>query len=317
MAKSASGLAPIVLFVYARPDHTRQTLEALARNRLADQSSLYIYSDAPRNERAQEPVNEVRRLIRERQWCGRVEIIEAQENRGLANSIRGGVTEVVNAHGRVIVMEDDLVTSPGFLAYMNAALDVYADVPAVRHIAGYFPATPYAKWLPSTFFIRYMQCWGWATWQDSWARAEWDIDALIARIHANDATRSAFNLGDCNGYSDQLLRNQSGELKTWAIYWAASIFLQGGLCLNPRYSLVKNIGVDGTGENFTQDFSDSIRVNLAEQIPVKRHRVKRSIMGEFSLQQALRWGSQTGFNQQCRCNLGMMKHRLWKKLKWA
>ncbi|MBK1857046.1 glycosyltransferase family 2 protein [Cerasicoccus arenae] len=310
----SSQLAPVVLFVYARPDHTRQTLEALAKNRLADQTQLYVYSDASKNESTASAVAQVRQLIRSQQWCGQVEIIEAGINLGLAESIKRGVSEVVNRHGRVIVLEDDLVTSPGFLEYMNTALFAYESTPAVRHINAYCHATPYESLLPETFFTRYMQCWGWGTWEDSWERARWDVDKLIADINASEKMHKQFNLGGCNGFSNQLLENQCCRIKTWAIFWAASIFLQDGLCLSPRRSLVRNIGVDGTGENFTQDVSSSMAINLTDSICVRKRKAKISRLGEFSLQQSLRWGSTSTWANHLKGNLGRWKHRLWKKM---
>jgi len=38
-----NNLSPIVLFVYNRPWHTRQTVEALQKNELAEESELFIF----------------------------------------------------------------------------------------------------------------------------------------------------------------------------------------------------------------------------------------------------------------------------------
>src|SRR5512145_1677823 len=98
-------LSPIALIVYNRPDHTRRTLEALTANELADQSTLYVFSDGPKYAILEEDtakVAEVRRVLGERQWCKEVIVVESDYNKGLANSIVSGVTKVVNQHGRVI-----------------------------------------------------------------------------------------------------------------------------------------------------------------------------------------------------------------------
>ena len=136
-------LAPIVLFVYDRPWHTHQTLEALKSNLLAENSLLIIYSDGPKEEATDEQlsnIKEVRKLIREKKWCGQVEIIESDCNKGLAASIINGVTKVVNEFGEIIVLEDDLVTSKGFLKYMNDCLELYASEETVGciHAWNYF-----------------------------------------------------------------------------------------------------------------------------------------------------------------------------------
>ena len=62
----------------------------------------------------------------------RVHIIEREKNYGLARSIIDGVTTQVNAYGRTIVLEDDLVTAPYFLQFMNSALEMYKDEPPDR-----------------------------------------------------------------------------------------------------------------------------------------------------------------------------------------
>jgi GT2 family glycosyltransferase len=154
-----SEFAPIALFVYNRPVHTRRTLEALARNPEANRSHLYIFSDGPKADASQadlEAIEEVRRIIRERDWCGEVSIAEADRNYGLAQSIRGGVTKVVNQWGRIIVLEDDIETSPGFLDYMNRALEVYNKDAQVMHIGAYVPRSGCPLPLPSTFFTPFM-----------------------------------------------------------------------------------------------------------------------------------------------------------------
>ena len=158
--------APILLFVYNRPAHTRQALEALSRNTLAAASDLFIYSDAARSEADCAAVEEVRHIVREAKGFRQVHVTEREQNWGLARNIIDGVTTMVNRYGRVIVLEDDLVVAPHFLRFMNDALDIYADVPQVGHIqACDFTNDPS---LPDTFLIKWTGSWGWATWKRAW-----------------------------------------------------------------------------------------------------------------------------------------------------
>jgi GT2 family glycosyltransferase len=142
-------LAPIALFTYNRPAHTRRTLETLAANPLARDSQLVAFSDGPRTG-DEGKVAEVRAVLRERAWCGEVRIAESPVNRGLAASIISGVTELLREHDRLIVLEDDLALSPGFLAYMNAGLERYAGDERVMSVAGYLP--PLKGELPPAVF---------------------------------------------------------------------------------------------------------------------------------------------------------------------
>ena len=185
-------LAPIVLFVYNRPWHTKQTIEALQKNELAKDSELFIYSDAPKNKEAEKQVKEVRDYIKTISGFKKVTIIEREKNYGLAKNIIEGVTEIVNKYGKVIVLEDDLITSPYFLRFMNEALNFYENEEKVWHISGWnYPID--TNGLGDAFLWRLMNCWGWATWANRWKYYEKDVDKLIASFTKRDIKR--FNLG--------------------------------------------------------------------------------------------------------------------------
>src|SRR5476651_318519 len=133
-------LAPIVLFVYNRPHHTEQALNALKLNGLASESTLYIFADGPKKGAPAETLADIkktREVIRGKKWCKDVFIIEAEANKGLAASIINGVTDVVNKHEKVIVLEDDIITSKYFLQYMNDALSVYEDEQKVISVGAF------------------------------------------------------------------------------------------------------------------------------------------------------------------------------------
>jgi GT2 family glycosyltransferase len=163
---NTASYAPIALFVYNRPDHARQTIEALKENELSAESDLIIFADGPKNSGAQAKVNEVRKLIKNVIGFRSLTIHESPNNKGLANSIIDGATKVCEEYGRVIVLEDDLVTSPWFLKYMNDALNTYEQDERVISVHGY--TYPVDEPLPETFFLRGADCWGWATWKRGW-----------------------------------------------------------------------------------------------------------------------------------------------------
>jgi hypothetical protein len=239
-----NNLAPIVLFVYNRPVHTKKTLQALQKNTLSIDSEIFIYADAAKNDLAQKQVDEVRELISDISGFKKVTVIKQEKNIGLANSIISGVTEIVNKYGKVIVVEDDLVTSRYFLTFMNEALNFYSGNKDVWHISGWnYPIE--AEGLADTFLWRTMNCWGWATWADRWQYFEKNTDELITYFSKEDIKR--FNLDGVENFWSQILANKAGKINTWAIYWAATIFRYDGLCVNPTISYVDNIGLDGSG----------------------------------------------------------------------
>lgn len=236
--------APITLFVYNRPAHTRQTLEALQKNVLAKDSDLIIFSDAPKSESQAAAVREVRRYIHQIAGFKSVTIVERQANFGLARSIIDGVTSVVNERGRIIVLEDDLVTSPYFLSFMNTALETYKDDDKVMHISGYmFPVDNTD--MPETFFLRTASCWGWATWSRAWRHFKKTPKQLLDGY--TEQTIRLFNMDGAYNFWAQIEQNERGLIDTWAVFWYASVFQKGGLCLHPKFSMVSNIGHDDTG----------------------------------------------------------------------
>ena len=258
-------LAPVVLFVYNRPEHTGQTLKALAKNRLAEKSTLYIYSDGPRKG-DEKKVEEVRTLIRQEAWCGDVHIMESATNNGLAASIKNGVSTILKEKGKVIVLEDDLVTSPAFLTYMNRALDFYNERKSVFSISGYcLPA--HKMEIPDDYPYDVFAClrnssWGWATWDDRWQQVDWSV-SHYKTLAENEAVKEAFGrMGD--DVFSMLHDMNSGKLDIWSIQFTLAHFVNHAISIVPVKSYVDNIGMDGTGENCR--VSDGLRnLNLNEK----------------------------------------------------
>jgi hypothetical protein len=237
-------LAPIALFVYNRPEHTRRTLSYLQKNLLADESRLYIFSDAAKTDADKAKVEEVRSIAKEAGGFKSVKIINRKENLGLANSIISGVTQLVNEYGKVIVFEDDLLSSPHTLQYFNEALSRYTKEEKVMHIGAYMYNLA-DKTLPETFFYRAATSWGWATWARAWQHFEPDVDQLIAQF--DTAKILKFSIEGKMNFWKQIEQFKAGKNNSWAIRWYASIFLRDGLTLNPSTSLIQNIGHDGSG----------------------------------------------------------------------
>jgi len=236
-------LAPIVLFVYNRLNHTRQTLEALRKNDLASKSELIIYSDSAKNKNDLKKVAKVRGYIKNIDGFKKIIIRKTKENIGLANSIINGVTKVVNEYGKIIVLEDDLVTSRFFLRFMNEALEAYKDEPRVASIHGYiYPI----KNLPETFFIKGADCWGWATWNNKWSIFESDAKKLLENVKKKNVERE-INFNDSYNYTKMLKDQIKGKNDSWAIRWYVSAFLKNMMTLYPGQSYVQNIGFDNEG----------------------------------------------------------------------
>jgi len=256
-------LAPIALFVYNRPEHIRRTLNYLQKNVLADESRLFIFSDAAKTEADKAKVDEVRDLIKDVSGFKSVKIITQKQNKGLADSIIGGVTQLIKEYGKVIVFEDDLLSSPFTLQYFNEALARYADEEKVMHIGAYMYKLSDRN-LPQTFFFRAATSWGWATWARAWKNFEPDVDVLLNQFDKKKTDR--FSIEGTMNFWKQLEGYKAGKNNSWAIRWYASIFLKGGLTLNPSKSLVQNIGNDGSGTHSNKE--DMYHVQILQK-PVK------------------------------------------------
>ncbi len=208
-----SDLAPIVLFIYNRPEHTRRTLAALAANPLAIESDLVIYADGPKKPEHLNSVESTRAVVRKATGFRSVSLVERDENFGLARSIILGVTEACNTSGRVIVLEDDLVVAPAFLSYMNWALDRYENEEKVMQIAGYMFPVDQPQELPPAFFLKLSSTWGWATWRRAWAAFEGDSEVLLGKMQAVDSYE--FDVKGSHPYSATLVSHHLGQLDVW------------------------------------------------------------------------------------------------------
>jgi hypothetical protein len=237
-------LAPIALFVYNRLDHTLQTIASLQKNILAEKSDLYVFSDGAKSEEGEKKVKVVREYIKNISGFKSLSIIERSSNFGLANSIISGVTQLSNEFGKVIVVEDDLVTSPYFLKYMNDGLEIYEKNEEVISIHGYI--YPVRQKLPETFFLRGADCWGWATWKRGWDLFEPNGRKLLEELESK-GLENEFNFNGNFDYIKMLKSQINGLNNSWAIRWYASAFLKNKLTLYPGKSFVLNIGNDESG----------------------------------------------------------------------
>jgi hypothetical protein len=278
-------IAPIILFAYNRPEHTRKTLRSLQANYLADQSALYIYVDGAKQDATEEhksKVKKVKEVIREEKWCKDVFIIESDVNKGLALSVMKGVTEIVNRYGSVIVLEDDLVSDKWFLKFMNESLHIYEPEKQVACISGYI--YPVKEILPETFFLKGADCWGWATWKRGWEILERDGSKLLKELEEKQLT-SDFDFNDSYPYVQMLKDQISGKNNSWAILWYASAYLKNKYCLYPGYSLIQNIGIDGSGihSGTTTKFDVKLlnKEVKVEKIEIKEEQRNREIVSEY------------------------------------
>lgn len=247
MYKIDEELSPIVLFAYNRLDKLINTIEKLKANKLADRSDLFVFSDGSKNDMDFESVNSVRHYLKSISGFKTVKIIYRKSNIGLASNVIDGVSEIVDKYGKIIVLEDDILTSEDFLLYMNKALKKYSDDTRVMAVSGY--VSPFNnRELPDCYFMQYFDCWGWATWKDRWEKYQKNPKELVAKTNLKEIRKINF-YGSAPDMWNQVLDNYRGRNNTWAIFFHIMVCKYDGFVLFPKYSLCKNIGLDGTGTN--------------------------------------------------------------------
>lgn len=294
---------------------------ALRESLLSEKTRLYIFCDGHR-EGQQQNAEAVRKVVNAFSWPGEKTIIERSENLGLAESIKRGISQVLTEHERVIVLEDDVVVSRGFLEYMNAGLSLYSNEASVTAICGFIPEAPLNWILSETFFLRHFECWGWATWRRVWSGIDWDAQSLWNRLSESRAEIHLFDFDHHSDYVNHLKANIDGRMQTWAILFQASAFLMGGHSLFPRRSLVRNIGCDSSGVHCTSGESEFYSVTLVNAISVTKRKPVESKAGRYYFKRFHEFGKESLLKQaiqtarrcvrsalrQCLSCMGFKKH---------
>jgi len=243
---------PIVFFAYNRPRHTEQVLQALKLNEFADKSNLFIYVDGPKPSASVEEIKkieQVRLIVQQEKWCKNVELHISTENSGCRNSIIRGITEVLQRFEEVIILEDDILTSPFFLRYMNTTLEYYKNKRSVFSISGYnLPENHLiipGDYEYDVYVSPRLLNWGWGIWRDRWEQVVWDKD-FIPEFSTRLNQVEAFNRGG-EDLTNMLLEEFDGKTDAWDIQLAYTHFSLHMVSIVPTHSYTQNIGLDGSG----------------------------------------------------------------------
>ncbi len=233
-----------ILFTYNRPLHTRKTLKALEENTICP-DELWVFQDGPKEDK-DENWFEVNKIVKSINWCNCRAII-GEKNQGLGKSIVNGINKAFEEADAVIVLEDDCVSHPLFLEFMNEALEKYANQERVFQINGNAYPIKLKKDGYDAFFTPRVDCWGWGTWKEKWKYMSLDY-TILKRIKNNEHSNYLLeNYGrDLEGYMINTLYSKSNS---WACFWGMTVFEHDGLCLSVYESLIENVGFDSSGTN--------------------------------------------------------------------
>ena len=236
-------IAPIILFTYRRLDTLKKCVAALQKNILANDTDLHIFSDAASDNDDASAVEKVRDFIKTIQGFKSIHIYLSEKNKGLATSIINGVTKIIKQYDKVIVVEDDLITTPNFLLFMNSSLERYYQNSDVFSVSGYsFNLGNHKNWKADGYFLNRGWSWGWATWKNRWDKIDWQIKDY-KEFTANKKYKKEFAKGGSD-LNNMLKKQMTGKLDSWAIRWFYNQYKLKGLTYYPLLSKVFNNGFD-------------------------------------------------------------------------
>lgn len=243
--------APIGITVYNRHNHLYDLLTSLSQDPFAVETPVYVISDAPANDKDFEDVVLVRKLKYEfSNSFKELNFIENRINIGFNRSYQKLITEVFKKYDRIIFFEDDNLTSPHFLRYMNEMFLKYETNNEIRFICGYnYPIELPTDYHYDIYFAQKVSAWGYGFWKNKYLNVHalnkkdmlGDLDTL--KILKNNSPKTYYTLmNDLLG--EKILNDARIEYLLTKNNWA-SIF--------PVKPLVKNTGHDGSGLNCGED----------------------------------------------------------------
>ncbi|MCK2156181.1 sugar transferase [Exiguobacterium sp. 17-1] len=243
--------SPVAIFVYDRLEHTKQTISALSCNLYSEETDVYIFSDNGKDATSNSNVKSVREYLdylRESNNFKSLTILESEKNYGLANSIIKGVSKIIREHPseKVIILEDDLITSNFFLKFMNESLNYYEKNNSIWSISGYSPPIKIPENYRNDIYLSYRSSsWGWGTWKDRWNSADWQIKDYDNFIEDKKSVQR-FNRGGMD-LAGMLKMQMNNKIDSWAIRWCYTQYRQNKMTIYPVKTLIENIGLDGSG----------------------------------------------------------------------
>jgi len=288
-------LAPICIFTYNRLSTLQNTIDALSHNYLIDDSVIYIFSDGSKNNEDSAKVEAVRSYLKKKIPFKNYELIFREKNIGLSKSIITGVTDIINKHERVIVIEDDIFTSKNFLLFLNKSLAYYKNDNNIYSVSVFsFPMKPLITYKYDTFLSLRPFPWGWGTWKDQWAEINWDIESVFEKFSFNKRAKNDF----CKGGQDlfAMLNNHvKGKIDSWDTVWAFNQYLQQKFSVFPTISKTINYGFNADSThtkgfnifNTKLDLSNNQNFNFCASTNIDDE-ILKSFKNKFSYQKKIR-----------------------------
>ena len=161
---------------------------------------------------------------------------------------------------------------------MNYFLEKFKRNNKVASIEGFMYPAKFQDNIPNYFYLKGTGCWGWATWKRSWKDYENSAEKLLNKFNDKKKLIYDFNYYDTYPYYRMLKKQVYSKKKSWAIKWYASNYHKNKYTIYFKNTLVKNIGLDGSGENCIIDY----QINQ-KKFSNQKHKIKLNIKLEENI----------------------------------
>jgi hypothetical protein len=239
---------PVVILFFNRPQYLRLLLLRLAE---VKPKKLYFVCDGPRLDRVgeREKVDECRLLCEDIPWDCQIQKKYAETNLGCRERIISGLDWVFSQEERAVILEDDCIPIVDFFAFAEEMLEVYKDDTRILSVSG-------TNWCPSKSwdeysitFSRYAVISGWATWRRAWEKLDRNLEHLQF-AEEKHILRAHLRSWRAEWYWLYIIKKKK---TSWGYRWELTSFINNGLHVIPRVSLVDNVGMSGSDSTHTTD----------------------------------------------------------------
>lgn len=235
--------APVLLSVYNRTDHFKKCVSSLLRCNGADQTEVYITSDAASKPVDEPKVKEIRAYISKISGFKKVVPIISKENTK-GEIIKKGYAIIFAEHDRLIRSEDDNIFAIDFLDFVSQGLELYKNRTDVFAITGYNSPVIIPEWYRHDAYLRKSYPpWGVGLWRDKWQKVNRSHNAI--KMMFNNTIKDIKK--EFPSFFPGLVEMSKTGIIVNDLFHFLYMYDQKMFSVYPTITRVKNIGTDGSG----------------------------------------------------------------------
>ena len=250
----------LAIFTYNRPSHLKRVLIGIGAAKI---KHTHVFLDGPKNKRDKLIQEQIIYMLKTNKDI-KVSIHYRKKNLGLAKSLTKGIDFLSKKYDTFLILEDDVVPYKNFFKFAQLNLKKFKNDRSISAIYGYqFPELNKLRGKKNyTILNDNFIPWGWGTWSSKWKEfRKTKINIFKSKENKNNLIFNFF-------------KKKSKKKTIWSADYILYNFLNNKKYLCPKFSLVKNIGFDGSGIN--SKISNKLRVIEKNKVDNKFFIVKRS-----------------------------------------